>query len=178
MAGIKLLLAVAAITLTALAGCTSQGPTETKTVADPKASFAALHAAYKDQPYKGGQQTPMHEWLLQDDGRLLLIHWNTDNPADATGILWVGDGFKAKGCEGPGGVSQAQIDAGYVHFHKESAANWDQGHMTDPSNPNVQGYWLRHIQVDPQAAMPGTQPSPVGEVYKLMDSTGNAPACT
>lgn len=171
----KLLFALAGFALVTLAGCTSQ--TTTPTV-DPKAAFAPLHAAYKDHPFTGGQQTPMHEWLKEQDGRLLLIHWNTDNPSDATGILWVGDGFYAKGCIGNGGVSRDQIAAGYVHFHKESAAKWDQGHMTDPSNPNLQGYWLRHIQIDSTASMMGTPASPVGEVYKLMDSTGNAPACS
>lgn len=173
MAASHLLLATATLAF-ALAGCTSN---DTDNEADPRAAYANLHAAYNDHPYKGGQQTPMHEWLLGKDGRLIFIHWNTDNPADATGILWTGDGFKAKGCIGAGGVSQAQIAAGYVHFHKETSDNWDRAHMTDPANPDAMGYWLRHIQVDPQAAMPGTTPSPVGEVYKLMDSTGNAPSC-
>ena len=178
MAASKLLFALSGLAIMALAGCTSQSPsTTTVKVADPQADFAALHAAYNDHPFRGGQDTPMHEWLLLKDDRLNLIHWNTDNPADATGILWVGDGFAAKGCIGPGGVSREEIDAGSVHFHKETSANWDQGHMTDPSNPNIQGYWLRHIQVDPAASMMGTPASPVGEVYKLMDSTGNAPAC-
>jgi hypothetical protein len=162
---------LAAVALLALAGCT------TSTTMAPPEAFKPLHAAYNDQPFKGGQMTPQHEWYLGADKRLLFIHWDAEDPAKATKVLWVGDGFYAKGCIGPGGVSAEQVAAGFVHFHKETSPQWDQAHHTVAGNPDVMGYWLRHIQVDPQAAMPGTMPSPVGEVYKLMDSTGNAPSC-
>lgn len=169
----KTLLATLAFAGLVLAGCTSSDSAGT---ASTDQSVSQLHAAFHDQPFRGGQDTPMHEWVTHADGRLSFLHWNTEDPLDADGIWFVGDGIKAKGCKGAGGISQAQYDAGYVHFHKESAADWNVGHGTDASNPNLMGYWLRHIQVDPTADPMGIGAKPVGDPYPLMASS-NAPAC-
>ena len=59
-----------------------------------------------------------------------------------------------QGLPGPQGVAQAQVDAGYVHFHKEAAANLDQAHMTDPANSNAQGPAPRVTDMVTSAAMP------------------------
>ena len=170
----KSLLALLALSGLALAGCTDADGD----AADAEdQSVHQLHAAFHDQPYRGGQATPMHEWIDHGDGLISFIHWNAEDPASADGIWFVGDGIKAKGCIGSGGISQAQYNAGYVHFHKESAANWDMGHGANPTNPNLMGYWLRHIQVDPDADPMSTGASPVGDPYSLMPSS-NAPTCS
>ena len=80
------------------------------------------------------------------------------------------------GCIGAGGITQAKINAGYVHFHKKTAVNWDQGHGPNPDSP-IMGYWLRHIQVDPTEDPMGIGPSAVGEVYTIMPNSDMAPNC-
>lgn len=171
---------VASLLALALAGCTTQSDAEADAAAGGDSVgddvLAQLRALYVDNPMKGGQATPAHQFLDQGDGRFLFLHWNNPDASKATGLAFVGDAFRARGCVGDGGVTQAQIDAGYVHFHKQSAANWDQGHHAD-SDPDTMGYWFRHI-----AAAPGVDPMnvgavPTGEVYPLMPSHENAPSC-
>lgn len=164
---VKSILALLALGALALAGCASDS--------DDNETLAQLRSVYVDTPLKGGQETPMHTWLQTSPNSLLFLHWNKEDPADATGLWFVGDGIRAKGCIGAGGISQAQIDAGYVHFHKENAADWDQGHHT--STPSTMGYWLRHVAADDGVDPMGIGASPRGEVYALMPSGGNAPAC-
>lgn len=161
--------------LLALAGLALAGCAQPSAPAADR-SVDQLHGAYHEQPYKGGQATPMHEWIDHGDGRVSFIHWNAEDPRAADGIWFVGDGVKAMGCIGTGGISQAQYDAGYSHFHKESAANWDMGHGADPADPGLMGFWLRHVQVDPAADPMGTGAKPVGEPYPLAPSS-NAPTC-
>ncbi len=140
-----------------------------------------LHAAYNDQPFTGGQDTPDHEWSFIDAtrNRITFLHWmghgGSHDAETATELFATGDGFKGTWCLGTGGITQAQIDAGYVHFHKESSANWDAGHGgTDKAQV---GFWLRHVAaVDGVEMMPGVV-SKAGEVYPLMPSTASLPAC-
>lgn len=161
---------------TALTGCVG------KTGGD--SLVAQLHAAYKDQPYKGGQQTPDHEWALTDSTHVIFLHWmgkdskdqeTGGDPEKADVLFATGDGFKATWCKGVGGISQSEIDAGYVHFHKETSANWDAGHGgTDKAQV---GWWLRHVAAkDGVAMMPGVV-SQAGKVYPLMPSTSGLPDC-
>ncbi len=163
----KPFLLMLALGATALAGCTAPGGT---------ADFTQFHTVYDDQPFTGGQATPFHEWLVQGD-ELLFLHWNNEDPAQADGLLFTGDGFRGMGCIGAGGVSQQQIDAGFVHFHKESSPDWASGHHTT-SDPTTVGWWLRHIQADPAADPMGVGASAVGDVYPLMPSYETAPACS
>lgn len=121
----------------------------------------------------------MHTWMQVSSDTLYFLHWNMEDPMEATGLWFVGDGFMAKGCIGSGGVSQAQIDDGYVHFHKTVSPNWDQAHHTIAGSPGVMGWWLRHVGVeDGIQAGPGAPMSHTGEVYPLMPSVENAPVCT
>ncbi len=163
----KAILLVALLGATALAGCTTQSD-----ASDQQAMFLDL---YDDQPFGGGQATPFHTWLVSGD-RLQFMHWNNEDPAEADGLFFTGDGFRAMGCIGAGGVSQAEVDAGYVHFHKESAPTWGEGHHTN-SDPTTMGWWLRHLQVDPNADPMSVGASAVGDVYPLMPSYESAPAC-
>ena len=83
--------------------------------------------------------------------------------------------MKGRWCKGEEGVTQDEIDAGYVHFHKESAASWDMGH--GGSTGSQVGYWLRHVAAqDGVEMMPGVV-SMAGEIYPLMPSTAGLPAC-
>lgn len=169
MAG-KTALMFATLTTVVLAGCTSE-PSTGDTVLDQ------LAATYVDQPFKGGQDTPEHSWLLPTSDTMLFLHWDHVEPREASSLLFVGDGFRAKGCIGAGGVSQAQINDGFVHFHKETSSNWDQGHHTS-ANPNTMGWWLRHVgATDGPGPMPGMPAISEGEIYPLMPSNENAPAC-
>lgn len=166
-----------------LAGCATK--TSDSNMDQTNALATQLHAAYHDQPFMGGQQTPDHEWTWIDSShtRLDLLHWmpmdskdkETGGDAEKADILFaVGDGFKGKWCKGDGGITQDQIDAGYVHFHKESSANWDAGHGgTDKSQV---GYWLRHIAVKDGVTM-GSGPSVKGQMYPLMPTHANLPDC-
>lgn len=162
----KLLLTTISLLAVTLAGCTGSGDE----------TLAQLRSTYTDQPFKGGQDTPEHTWLMPTRDTVLFLHWNHRDPAQADGLLFVGDGFRAKGCIGPGGVTQSQIADGYVHFHKETAAQWDQGHHTD--GPSTMGWWLRHVGAKNGAGpMPGMPDIVEGEIYALMPSYENAPAC-
>jgi hypothetical protein len=171
----KVLLAALGMASLALAGCTTE---DAGTPSTADSVLAQLRATYVDQPYRGGQATPEHTWLRVSTDSILFLHWNHADPAQATGLLFVGDGFRARGCVGEGGVSQQQIDAGFVHFHKESSANWDQGHHTS-ADPTLIGWWLRHVGAtdSPMAMMPGMPDIHQGEVYPLMPSHENAPEC-
>lgn len=165
----------------ALAGCTESqnagGPdanADTSSLGDDV--LAQLRAVYTDQPMKGGQATPSHTFLQMDDGHIAFLHWNHADPAQATGLMFVGDAIRLPGCVGEGGLTQEMIDDGYVHFHKESAAQWDQGHHTT-DDPARMGYWFRHIAAAPGVDPMGVGASAVGEVYPLMPSYENAPDC-
>lgn len=169
MAG-KLLLTTASLVAVALAGCTTDSTGDD--VLDQ------MRATYVDQPFKGGQETPEHTWLTPTSDTVLLLHWNHVEPDDASGLMFVGDGFRAKGCVGSGGVSQAQIADGFVHFHKETSSNWDQGHHTVADDPDRIGWWLRHVgAMDGPGPLPGMPDIERGKVYPLMPSNENAPAC-
>lgn len=160
-----------------LAGCTA---------ADNEELVATLHASYKDQPFKGGQETPDHEWSFIDSSRehIAFLHWmpetrdgqSTDGDAEQADHLFAtGEGFKARWCKGTGGVSQAQIDAGFVHFHKETSANWDAGHGGDSATQV--GFWLRHIAAESGIEMMPGVVSQAGKVYPLMPTTSGLPDC-
>jgi hypothetical protein len=162
-----------------LAGCAGSSPS-----GDALAS--QLHSAYRDQPFKGGQPTPDHEWAFIDasQSRISFLHWmhedsrgrSTGGDAEKADVLFAtGDGFKGRWCRGSAGITQEQIDAGYVHFHKETSANWDAGHGA--TSPSQVGYWLRHVAArDGVEMMPGVV-SKAGQVYPLMPTTGNLQDC-
>lgn len=178
----KPFLLIASLLSVTLAGCTGTAGTEdTNQTHTHEASvgddiLAQLKALYTDQPFKGGQETPRHLFLDQGDGTYAFLHFNHVDVEQATGLAFVGDAFYAQGCVGEGGISQAQIDAGYVHFHKETSANWDAGHHAD-DDPNTMGYWFRHIAAADGVDPMGIGAVPQGEVYPLMPSHENAPAC-
>lgn len=164
----------------ALAGCT--GGSEADKL------LATLHATYNDQPYKGGQATPDHEWAYTDGsgagGRIAFLHWmpttyagkeTGGDPEKADHLFATGDGFKAKWCKGDGGISQDLINVGYVHFHKETSANWDAGH--GGTSATQVGYWLRHVAAEGGIEMMPGVVSKAGEVYPLMPSTSGLPDC-
>lgn len=145
-----------------------------------------LHDAYVDQPYKGGQATPDHEWAYIDSSknRIAFLHWmpkdskdkeTGGDPEKADVLFATGDGFKGTWCLGSGGITQAQIDAGYVHFHKETSATWDAGH--GGTEKTQVGWWLRHIAAgDGVEMMPGVV-SKKGQVYHLMPTWANLSPC-
>lgn len=157
-----------------VAGCTS--PSNPPAAAENTGVAAAigkdLAATYTSQPYGGGQQTPAHVWLQEPDGELLFFHLNNDDVTKATGVLFTGDAVPGRLCKGAGGVSQAQLDAGYVHFHSKSAPNWDAGHNNagDYAETSKEGYWLRHLGATDGSMTMGGQSMPIqrGQVFPLM----------
>lgn len=168
------------LVVTALAGCTTNDKGGTDGLA------STLHASYDDQPFMGGQQTPDHEWSFIDDShtRIAFLHWmdktragkDTGHDAEKADHLFAtGDGFKGKWCKGDGGITPAQIDSGYVHFHKESSPNWDAGH--GGSDKSQVGYWLRHVAAESGIEMMPGVVSKAGEVYPLMPTTTGLPNC-
>ena len=169
-------------TTTVLAGCTAD---DASSSSEDRVA-AQLHSAYNDHPFMGGQMTPDHEWSFVNAGKeeIAFLHWmgtthaghSISGDAEKGDHLFAtGDGFKGRWCRGDDGVTQEQIDAGFVHFHKESAANWDAGH--GGSSASQVGFWLRHVAAQSGVEMmPGVK-SVAGEVYPLMPSTGNLPAC-
>lgn len=133
-----------------------------------------LHAAYADQPFSA--PTPGHEWSFIDSSRtrLAFLHWIEEDAESATQLFAVGDGFKGKACAGEDGVTEAEIAAGYVHFHAESSADWTSGH--DGAHPDQMGYWLRHVAVQ-DGFDAGNGPSVKGRVYLFLPTTEGLPAC-
>lgn len=116
--------------------------------------------------------TPAHTWLALDADHVQFLHWDHDDPAKATGLLFVGDGFRGKFCVGAGGVTRSQYDAGFVHFHTAEAPNWDAGHNAGGNDgaPTTDGWWLRHIgAADMTMTMMGMEMQvEKGEVFPLM----------
>lgn len=176
----KMTLVVVAFLGVALAGCTGGS--------DADKLISTLHATYSDQPYKGGQQTPDHEWAYTDGtgagGRIVFLHWmpktyagteTGGDPEKADHLFATGDGFKGRWCSGDDGVTPAEVSAGYVHFHKESSANWDAGH--GGTSATQVGYWLRHVAAESGIEMMPGVVSKAGEIYPLMPSTSGLPDC-
>lgn len=175
----RVLLSLLALGAVAMAGCTTAPPSQ-------PALVQQMHDAYVDRPFMGGQGTPDHEWAVVDSGRtqLAFLHWmDKDAKGQATGgdpekadvLFATGDGQKGRWCLGSEGILQKEIDAGYVHFHKETSANWDAGH--GGTGPAQVGYWLRHVAaINGVAMMPGVV-SKAGQVYPLMPSTAGLPSC-
>lgn len=151
----KTLFALLALGGLALSGCTS----------DDGDLKGQLHDLYSDRPYLNAAgtapvATPAHEWLVKSNGGLLFLHWDNDEPQDADMLAFTGDGIgPVKGCRGAGGISQAQIDDGFNHFHKLRANDFAAGHHMDPANKDVMGYWLRHFDASN------------GEIFNGLDST-------
>ncbi|MBI4392767.1 MAG: hypothetical protein HY556_03080 [Euryarchaeota archaeon] len=170
MFGIKLA-ALSVIAVTAIAGCVSTSTPGGG--ADLKASLTSL---YKDTPISttkdvSAHNTPAHTWLLTDDTHAVFIHWDNDDVSKAKSPLFMGEGVKANFCFGDGGISRAQYDDGFVHFHLTSAANWDAGHNNGGKyDAAASGWWLRHIgaQDTTMQMMGETMTIKQGEVFPLM----------
>lgn len=131
---------------------------------------AQLLALYTSKPFN--TNTPEHSWLVTEDDRMTFLHWNHPDPAQATGLLFTGEGFKGKFCLGAAGVTQQEYDDGFVHFHSANAANWDAGHNAAGADgaPTTDGWWLRHIGAgDMTMNMMGEQMTiEKGKVFPLM----------
>lgn len=135
-----------------------------------------LHGFFSDDPFLGPGSsteavpggTPAHEWRKLSDGRLEYLHWDNADPANATKLLFVGDAVgPLMGCLGEGGVSQAQIDAGYNHFHKLRAASFAAGHHMDPNDARAMGYWLRHLDANDGSVFYGLDSTNLGAANPL-----------
>lgn len=151
------------------AGCTA--PTSPEPDEEPLG--ARMAEWYTAKPYRGGQETPAHVWFENPDDTLVFLHLDNDDVQIADGILFVGTAFPGKFCKGDAGATQAEIDSGYVHFHKKSSANWDAGHGGGPSYAASQdGYWLRHIGAFTGSIemMGQTMQVQKGKVFPLMPS--------
>jgi hypothetical protein len=128
---------------------------------------------YDDQPFGGGQSTPEHQFFSQPDGTFLFLHYDKADPLESDTVLWSGDAFPGRFCKGEAGVTQAELDAGYVHFHKRSALNWDAGHGGGPTYSKAQdGFWLRHVSAvtATMAMMGATMSLEEGKVFPMMPS--------
>lgn len=137
---------------------------------------AQLHGFFSDDPFLGPDGsadlvpggTPAHEWRSLVDGRLEFLHWDDADPMRATKLLFVGDAVgPLMGCLGEGGVSQAQIDAGYDHFHKLHAASFAAGHHMDPNDAHAMGYWLRHLDANDGSVFHGLDSTKLGAANPL-----------
>lgn len=180
----KPILLIVSLLTVAFAGCTGTSdepnteiPAHGHDASAGDAVLDQLRALYVDQPMKGGQATPSHTWLDNGDGTIHFLHWNDADPMMATGLLFVGDAFYAQGCVGAAGITQDDIDAGYAHFHKETHADWNQGHHTD-DDPTTMGYWFRHVAAAANVDPMGVGASDIGDAYPLMVSYEDAPACS
>lgn len=127
-------------------------------------------ALYTSKPFN--TDTPEHTWLETSDDEMVFHHWNHADPQQATALLFTGEGLRGKFCVGDAGVTQSEYDAGYVHFHSATAANWDAGHNAGGANgdPATDGWWLRHIGAgDMTMNMMGEEMTiRKGEVFPLM----------
>jgi hypothetical protein len=172
----KLVLAATALSVV-LAGCTS--PAANPGAATSPTLGQQMSAFYNDQPFGGGQKTPEHLFFAQPDGTFLFLHFDQEDPLKSNKLLWTGDAFPGKFCKGEAGVTQAEFDAGYVHFHKKDAANWDAGHGGGPSYAKTQdGFWFRHVSaVTATMQMMGhTMTLEEGKVFPMMPAD-QIPAC-
>lgn len=91
---------------------------------------------FTDQPYD--PPLPEHVWKLLPDGTQLFFHLDKDVPK-ATKILYTGMAVPGVWCE----EDQAQLPAGFTHFHREKAPSVEEGHAG--TYPGEKGYWLMHI---------------------------------
>lgn len=114
---------------------------------------------------------PDHLWLDNGDGTFLLLHF--DKPlGEATKIIYTGWAVKGRWC------AQDQPE-GFTHFHRTAkVAAWDAGH--GGSKPGEEGYWLKHIAVEP-FEMPEMMGMPARRVEAGLDRMfmpTQPPTCT
>jgi hypothetical protein len=165
-----------------LAGCTSSPPPAGGDGAGATGSTATLgmkmSAFYDDTPLTGGQAQPFipeHLFFNQPDGGFLFLHFDQLDPKQSDMLMFTGDAFPGRFCKGEAGATQAEMDAGYVHFHKETSANWDAGH--GGTSATQVGFWLRHVAAESGIEMMPGVVSKAGDVYPLMPSTSGLPDC-
>ncbi len=99
--------------------------------------LAALAQVFDDDILKGGQQPwPGHltKWVSEET--FLLMHFDNDDPTEATKMLWMGLGVRSTFCQ------STQPDPDFTHFHSSHAPTYAEGHGGAAHQP---GYWLLHV---------------------------------
>ncbi len=111
--------------------------------------IAAMVAVFRDEPLTGGQEPwPSHRLLWISNETFILIHFDAENPLEATRVNWVGIGTKGVFC------AQDQPGPEFTHFHKYSAATYAEGHGGEAG---AMGYWLLHVWINPDVNPFGTE---------------------
>ena len=101
-----------------------------------------LNAFFDDEPMRGDQAepyTPRHVWKWITEDVFMFLEYDTENPADATALEYIGIGVRGQFTE----ADQPHPD--FTHFHQWYADSWDGAHGGDEGD---HGYWLIHIAVD------------------------------
>lgn len=101
--------------------------------------IAELIAAFPDEPFEGGQETPSHQFLWVNEEVFIFLHFDTPDPLEATKLLYYGPGMRGEACAG----SQPHGDT--THFHKWTSASWEGGHG---GAAGAYGYWFLHSAAD------------------------------
>ncbi len=97
-----------------------------------------LNSLFDDEPLQGGQETPEHVWKWVNEDVFIFLHYNHEDPSEASELNWYGLGVRGEFCE------SAQPHADFTHFHQWESDSWEGGHG---GPARAQGYWLLHAGV-------------------------------
>lgn len=112
--------------------------------------IAELFAAFDDEAFIGGQTAPRISKFVNPNV-LVFLQFDAPTPEEATALRYIGIGVKSVFC------AETQPDPAFTHFHKYEAAEYREGHGSQPGD---QGYWLMWVAVDPYEARDGRQVMP------------------
>ncbi len=121
---------------------TQPSPLQTTAISTlTKSDVRALAAAFNDQPFQGGQVTPLLAKWVGDD-TFVFLQFDKPQPQDATVLLYMGVGRKGVFC------AEAQPDksgGSFRAFHQWTAPDFEKG---VGGNAGAQGYWMSYLAAD------------------------------
>ena len=112
--------------------------------------IAELFAVFDDEAVTGGQVMPRIAKFVNPNV-FVFLQFDAPTAEEATALRYIGVGVKSVFC------AETQPDPSFTHFHKYEAAEYGEGHGSQPGD---QGYWLTWVAVDPFEARDGRQVLP------------------
>ncbi|MGH2530775.1 MAG: cupredoxin domain-containing protein [Thermomicrobiales bacterium] len=135
-----------------LVAAAAQGTPAAKVSGSPLTTeeIAELFAVFDDEVLTGGQVAPRVSTFVNPNA-FVFLQFDAPTPEEATALRYIGVGVKSVFC------AETQPDRAFTHFHKYEAAEYREGHGSQPGD---QGYWLMWVAVDPFETRDGRQVAP------------------
>ncbi|MGH2561825.1 MAG: cupredoxin domain-containing protein, partial [Thermomicrobiales bacterium] len=150
---LSLLLALVALLIPgSTAVASAQGTPAAEVSGAPLApeAIAELFAVFDDEAVTGGQVMPRIAKFVNPNV-FVFLQFDAPTAEEATALRYIGVGVKSVFC------AETRPDLSFTHFHKYEAAEYGEGHGSQPGD---QGYWLTWVAVDPFEARDGRQVMP------------------